>query len=271
VDERLPKLPSQVSALTSSFLAAADSMVPGFIEGLYLTGSVALGDFFCDCSDVDFVAVSERRPDDAELKGLAAVHDTLRSSNPSLYFDGTHLSWSDLSAGPGACAPAPFSHGGKFEPSGQFAIGPVTWLELVDHGLPVRGPAIIGAPIWRDAAVLRAWTLNNLVEYWQPWIARYREGAPNVELDQELVCWGVLGVARLHYTVTTARITSKTRAGHYALDVFDGRWIRIVSEAIRLRADPTAASDYVDLGQRRREVVDFMAMVIESALRAGAV
>jgi hypothetical protein len=62
------------SGLATYFLAAADSMVPGFIRGLYLPGSVALGDFRSHCSDVGFVAVSEHRPDRAELEGLARVH-----------------------------------------------------------------------------------------------------------------------------------------------------------------------------------------------------
>lgn len=99
------------------------------------------------------------------------------------------------------------------------------------------------------------------------WIAQYREGPSDLERHHDLVCWGVLGVARLHYTVATSRITSKTAAGQYALDVFDRRWVPIVSEAIRLRADPTLASDYADLAQRRLAVVAFMSTAIESALR----
>jgi hypothetical protein len=86
-----------------------------------------------------------------------------------------------------------------------------------------------------------------------------------------LVSWGVLGVARLHYTVTTGRIVSKTGAGQYALEAFEGRWTRIVLEALRLRADPRLASDYSELSERRAEVVEFVTSVIESALRAGAV
>jgi hypothetical protein len=263
-------IPSVVSALTDCFLTAADSIVPGFVQGLYLTGSVALNDFRSHCSDVDFVAGSGHRPDHAELRGLAAVHGMVRRIYPRLHFDGTHLSWSDLSAGPGACMPAPFTHEGRFELSGRFAIDPVTWHELGAHGLAVRGPSIAGVQVWRDGAVLRAWTLNNLVEYWRPWIAQYREGPSSLERRHDLVCWGVLGVARLHYTVATNRITSKTAAGQYALEVFDRRWGPIVSEAIGLRADPTKASDYADLSQRRLEVLAFMSTAIESALRTGA-
>ena len=262
-----PNVPAEVEHLAACFLTAADSTVPGLIQGLYLTGSVALGDFRSHCSDVDFVAVSEHRPDRAELNGLAAAHEAVVRRDPTFHFEGTHVKWSDLRAGPAACAPAPFIHEGCFSPSGTFAIDPVTWHELADHGLPLRGPPIARVPVWRDDAALRAWTLRNWVEYWIPWISQYREGPSALDARPELVCWGVLGVARLHYTVSTGCIVSKTRAGQYALQAFERRWERIVSEALRLRAAPTLASDYGDLSQRRADVAAFMASVIESGLR----
>src|SRR5688572_12170643 len=231
-----PNVPTEVAQLATCFLTVADSIVPGLIQGLYLTGSVALGDFLSHCSDVDFVAVSEHRPDRAELDGLAVAHEAVFRTHPKLYFDGTHLTWSDLRAGPNACAPAPFTHEGCFSPSGSFSIDPVTWHELADHGLPLRGPPLAGVPVWRDDAALRAWTLRNWVEYWLPWIAQYREGPAALHARPELVCWGVLGVARLHCTVATGCTISKTGAGQYALKAFERRWHRIIFEARRLRA-----------------------------------
>ena len=268
--ERPPRVPSEVAGLVRCFLTAADSMLPGLIRGLYLTGSVALGDFRSHCSDVDFVAVSEHRPERAELEGLARVHGVVVARHPHFHFDGTHLTWSDLRAGPGVCAPAPFAHEGCFHPSGTFAIDPVTWHELVGHGLPLRGPALAGKRVWADKAVLRAWTLRNLIEYWGPWATRLREGPSVWDGDHALVCWGVLGVSRLHYTLTTGCIASKTGAGQYALGAFK-QSDRIVSEALRLRADPTLASHYADLSERRADVVDFVASVMDSGLRVGAV
>jgi hypothetical protein len=245
-------------------------MLPGLVQGLYLTGSVALGDFLDHCSDVDFVAVLGHRPDEAELDGLATAHRVIVNGYPKRHFDGTHLTWSDLSVAPAACAPAPFTHEGSFHSSGTFAINAVTWHELALHGLTLRGPPIAGTRIWRDEAVLRAWTLGNLVEYWRPWATNYRDGPAALDGHHALVSWAVLGVARLHYTVTTGRIVSKTGAGQYALEAFEGRWARIVSEALRSRADPRLASDYADLSERRAEVVAFVTSVIESALRVGA-
>lgn len=84
--EQPPSALGEVEALATCFLSAADAVVPGLIQGLYLTGSAALGDFRRHSSDVDFVAVSEHRPDGAELQGLAAVHAMVRDRCPGAGF-----------------------------------------------------------------------------------------------------------------------------------------------------------------------------------------
>jgi hypothetical protein len=261
-------LPGRAAELTDFFLSEVDTLAPGLVQGLYLVGSVALGDFQAHSSDVDFVAVSEERANETEVQGLARAHEAVRSRYLGLNFDGPHLAWPDLAAGPQACPPAPFIHEGRFEPSGQYAINPVTWHELADHGVARRGPSLIGLSIWHDPAALRAWTLNNLVEYWRPWLDRYREGPAGIAQLDDPVTWGVLGVARLHCTAASGRITSKTGAGRYALGVFGEHWRRIISEALRIRLDPAAPSDYADLSERRRQVVAFMDMVISTAHEA---
>ena len=75
-----------VQRVVQSYLAEVDEEVPGLVEGLYLTGSVALGDFRPHESDVDFVAVTARRPDERSLAGLERAHARLRERCPIPYF-----------------------------------------------------------------------------------------------------------------------------------------------------------------------------------------
>lgn len=258
-------IPAKVLAITNNFLDAADTAVPGFIQGLYLVGSVALGDFQAQSSDVDFVVVSAAPPSEAELQGLAATHASLRKAYPDLNFDGPHLTWAALAAGPQACAPVPFNHEGNFEPSGNFALDPVTWHELVDHGVALRGPTLDKTMVWYDVAILRAWMLNNYQSYWLPWLKQYQDAPDQVEPLNWPVTWGVLGVVRLHYTLVNGRITSKTGAGQYALETFDGRWQQIITDALNIRTNPTAVSTYENLSARRSDVCAFMQLVIDAA------
>lgn len=84
------ELPLIVRSVTTAYLAAVDAEAPGLVEGLHLTGSVAYGDFRpggpvtrwgpsgARSSDIDFVALTGRRADDADLLALDRVHDRLR-------------------------------------------------------------------------------------------------------------------------------------------------------------------------------------------------
>jgi hypothetical protein len=72
-------LPSIPYDLATAYLDLVDAEVPGLVVGLYLTGSVALGEFRPRRSDVDFVAVLAARADEAALAALGRVHATLNA------------------------------------------------------------------------------------------------------------------------------------------------------------------------------------------------
>jgi hypothetical protein len=45
-----------IAARVARYLALLDGVLPGSLDGLYLVGSTALGDFQPGSSDIDFVA-----------------------------------------------------------------------------------------------------------------------------------------------------------------------------------------------------------------------
>ncbi len=73
--------------------------------------------------------------------------------------------------------------------------------------------------------------------------------------------WCVPGVARLHYTIATGDITSKSGACRYALSTFPITWHAVINEALALRRgeQPVRRSR----SSRRRDVLGFMAFVID--------
>ena len=260
----------RVRHVASTFLDAVDDEAPGLVEGLYLTGSVALGDFRLRESDVDFVAVVAARPDAASIAALSRAHARLRARWRRPYFDGIHVTWDDLERGPVACVPVPFAHDGRFGAAGRFELNPVTWHVLAHHGVAFRGPPARDLGVWTDRAVLASWTLDNLESYWRPWRhARSRLLSPLglATLGPWAPAWGVLGVSRLHYTLATGAITSKEGAGIYALHTFPGRWHRLVNECLRIRRGSVGRSLYRAPLRRRRAALDFISMVIDDARR----
>jgi hypothetical protein len=49
-------LPADVRRVCAAYLDRADRLAPGLVEGLYLEGSIALGDYRPGVRDIDFVA-----------------------------------------------------------------------------------------------------------------------------------------------------------------------------------------------------------------------
>lgn len=254
-----------VDGVVRAYLDAIDAEVPGLVEALYLGGSVALGDFHPDASDVDFIAVTCVRPFDTEITALSRAHSRLVSRQEWPAFEGIYVTWQDLARNPSRIEPGPHAHGGRVYATGSRGRNPVTWHTLATRGIAVRGPHRDEAEIWTDRAELSAWTRENLNTYWRDWLARSSRLASPLGLagfGTWAPAWGVLGVSRMRYTLDTGLIASKTNAGGYARRRFDERWRRILNECLRIRRGGEHPL-YRNAIARRRDALAFMTMVID--------
>ena len=260
-------LPLVVQEAVRAYLEAVDATVPGLIVGLYLTGSVALGDFRPHASDIDFVAVAAGPPGPAALAALAEVH-TRGRARP--YLDGIYVTWGDLAGDPGAAATGPYTNEGRFQPHSRAQRHPVTRHTLWRHGIPLRGPAREDLAVWTDTAALTSWTRGNLETYWRPWWQRSAgllSRAGLAMLGAWAPAWGVLGVSRLHYTLATGEITSKEGAGVYAKAALPSRWHHVLDECLRIRRGEGGRSLYRNPLERRRDALLYMRAVLTEAHR----
>jgi hypothetical protein len=217
-----------------AYLNAVDRARPGLVSALYLTGSVALGDFRENCSDVDFIAAVTRSLSTNDLDELRRVHESLP---PRPHLDGVYLTAADFAAQPSAGESAPYTLNGEFHPSGEcFQLNPVLWAELAQDGVTVRGPQPIVAI---DGERLHEWNLANLRDYWQPYVASARAIMAGRDQDMplpypEALPWLVTGPPRLHLTLATGEIASKTKAARYAAALFPN-WAELVDKALAVR------------------------------------
>jgi hypothetical protein len=107
------------------------------------------------------------------------------------------------------------------------------------------------------------------VDYWRLWQARHSRPLswPGLSALRPWAAeWGVLGVSRLHHTLTTGRIASKYGAGLYALRRFPARWHRPILEALHIRRGRNGGSVYRTTFARRADLLRFVAMVIDDGL-----
>jgi hypothetical protein len=254
-------LPERVREVTDLFLHLADVRVPGCVEGLYLRGSLAFGEWYDPRSDIDFVAVLDRRADGAIVEALREVHREVAQTYAK--FDGFHATWADLAAGPEATPDLPCTQGGRFHEEARLDVNPVTWHELADRGIVVRGPAVGDFGLWVDRSALAAYTRADLVEYWAPEAEQLRK-FPEEAANPDILAWYALGVPRLHYLLATGRLTSKSAAGRYAKEVFGPQWHPLVDAALAIRE-----GEVPDLPEETgRQLIGFVDRVIADALAA---
>ena len=146
----------------------------------------------------------------------------------------------------------------------------MVWHVLAHRAIPARGPAPDRLTVWSDDQALRRWSLDNLNGYWADLVARWRGAAPARELvvHHYGLPWLVLGVARVHYTIATGDITSKSGGGRWALRHSDERWRPLVATCLALRR-----GESVQLYDRPEAVwadgLDFAEVTIADARRRG--
>lgn len=258
--------PAAVRAVTDTFLSLVDEARPGLVEGLYLHGSLGFGEWYDGRSDIDYVAVLADRPDPATVDLLRGVHADLADTFPRPPFDGFHVTWDDLAASPYSCPDLPCTQAGYFHDEARLDVHPVTWHELADHGITVRGPGLDTLDLWTDQAALRRYSHDNLRAYWEREVEALRK-FPEEAGKPEQVSWYVLGTSRLHHLLATGRLTSKTGAGRYALETFGERWRPVIAEAIVFRELEETTGVYDGKPARRaQDTVDFADMVVRSGL-----
>ena len=256
--------PRQVRTVCETYLAMVDEDVPGLVEGLYLHGSLGIGEWYDGRSDIDFVAVTSTRLDDATVRRLAALHERLGETFPRPAYDGSYLTWDDLAGPPYRCPDVPGTIGGRWEDEGRVDVNPVTWHELARHGVGVRGPALEDVTIWTDPQALRAYTHANLDSYWSGQVDALRR-FPAEAARPELVSWFVLGIPRLHHLLATDELTSKNGAGQHAVEAFGQRWRPLVAEALAFRATGERLGTMPD-DRLAEEVLAFADLAVRAGL-----
>lgn len=226
-------LPSDVTATTTQYLELIDKALPSQVVGLYLTGSIPLGDFRAGRSDIDGVVVVAEPLTDVE-----AVRDVHAQLPEKPAFDVTYLTASDLAAPPDASKPVVFTLDGVFKeaPLGG-PVSPVLWSELARQSLPVRPtPDLV---VHDDHEALVEFTRGNLTSYWTPSFDQLEAATAELPDDEVapdwVIPWVVLGVPRLHALLATGNIVSKTGAGEHALAAFP-EWSDLITRSLSHRA-----------------------------------
>jgi hypothetical protein len=191
--------------------------------GAYVHGSLALGAFDADESDVDFLVATENDLDAETVERLAALHEQLGDR-----LDGSYLPRDVF------CRfdPARRLHPHIESRGGRLALGDhggetvIYRYVLLKCGIALAGPPPLELIDPISADELRAGVRALVREWWLP-----GRGASSWFDDPAYRRYAVLTMCRMRYTLADGDVISKQAAAQWALAHVEPRWLDLVRRA----------------------------------------
>ena len=251
-------IPPLIQPLLDAYIHALEPF-SGHFYGIYIYGSIALGAFEEQESDIDIVALTQGEWSSLELKQLKALHARLNREYPLgrrlevLYVPLRCLGVTH----PGKAAVSyPAAHDGKFSPAARGGLNAVTWWTMQNKGICLLGPACDALPLdvtWDD--VLSAMRFNLNVYF----VRKARR--PHTYLHSEAVEFAVSNLCRILTTIEEREIISKSESLIRWRERLPARWQALIDEAWRIRQHIKMPSLYRSRVTRMRETLAFIAYV----------
>jgi len=257
-------IPEVIQPMLQAYVDLLNRELPGFVEAVYLHGSIALNAFDELQSDIDTITVISRAAGDGDIQKLTALHKTLAAQYPRPLLEVSYLQASDLGKRESAITPHPTYHDNQLNPASHFDTSPVTWWLLKNKGIAMLGNDPQTLPFTVDWPTLIAYMKPNMNTYWASFTTNPMRMMRN--LSDEGVQWVVLGVLRQYYSFRKHDITSKVGAGEYALNHVPKEWHPLIQDALAIRQG-RKPSNYRSRFIRAYAVVRFVRYVIDESNR----
>jgi hypothetical protein len=226
-----PTLYAGVNTALNILLTGARDILGERFIGLYLIGSLALGDFSPQRSDIDYMVVTDSAVEEHHFMALQAMHARFDASGSpwaarieAVYVPRNVLKHPD---------PVP-EYYPQIETGRALFKEPleVGWVfqrhTLRAHGVIVEGPDphdFLGPSATGDlqsavTTVLQPWMAQRRDPEWLAWLRA--GGQPFV----------VLTLCRLLYSFTVGDVASKPAAAHWAQQALGERWHALIERAV---------------------------------------
>ena len=226
--------PLVVEKLVARIRGAISEAAGSVLAGLYVVGSLVVGDFDADISDIDLLAVLTGDPSEDLVARLDLMHDALASENPVwagrievIYVSAAVLSrWWE-----GIPRMAVISPGEPFHVVEGGADWVLNWYPARESAMALVGPAVemFIPPISREAfeEVVR--------EHMRRFPSRVRDGDPQIAH-----AYAILTMCRGLYTLRVGGQPSKVMAAAWAQRELP-EWAPLIRSALSWRKGAVSA------------------------------
>jgi predicted nucleotidyltransferase len=250
------RIPTLIQPLLDAYLHALEPFHTHFY-GIYIYGSIALGAFEEQESDIDMVALTQGDWTSQELGQLERIHEKLvKEYALGKRLAPMYVALSDIGKANIEIAPYPYASDGTFHAAGYFDLNAVTWWTIQHRGICLLGPECSTLPLvvtWAD--VLGAMRYNLEIY----WAGKARK--PQLFLFDVWVMTAVATLCRILTAIEEGEIISKSAALKRWRDRFPARWRRLIDEAGRIRQHQETRSLYRSRITRMTETLAFITYV----------
>jgi hypothetical protein len=222
-----------VNSVLHDFLTGAQAILDAHFVGMYLYGSLALGDFNPEASDIDFIVVTGAELSDALFEALRLLHVRFDASGSpwAAKIEAAYIPRDVLHRDTPSTARYPQVEKGTTLVRDPLESG---WsfqrLTLREHGVVVAGPdpreliaAVDPAAMRRDAlAITETWL--HQARHDPDWLAWLR--------DRRSQAFVVLTLCRLLYSLDRGAVASKPAAARWARQALGRRWAALVDRSL---------------------------------------
>lgn len=234
----MSEIPALVQNILEEFIRLVNDRLPNTLEGVYIQGSIALGAYVENSSDIDFIAITNRRLNEADAIILSDIHSKIANQFKNPEMDGVYIIKEDLGRLDLGNENYLNYNNGKMSYRADF--DPIIWWILKTKGLRIFGQALHPFKYDIQSNHLVFYVHDNMNSYWTDRIQQMEKSSeelsnfPAKDIDTEIE-WSVLGLLRQFYTLKEQDVISKMGAGEYALLHLPVEWHPIIKEAINIR------------------------------------
>ena len=225
----------EINSLLQELLSGVRAILDRRFVGMYLDGSLAIGDFEPNKSDLDFVMVTDGDLSAETFEDLKTMHERIASgaSRWTKELEGSYIPQRALRHDRRPAAHPYIDRGSTLAlvhpESGYWVIHRHM---LREHGVALTGrpPRTLIDPV--QPSELREAVLGILREWWMPMLVE----APLLH-NSFYRCYAVLTMSRMLYTIRHGAIVTKPVAARWAQEALDRRWTPLIRDALAWSRD----------------------------------
>ncbi len=228
-----PTVYEDVNALLFDFLARVRVVLGERLVGFYLYGSLSLGDFDRESSDVDFLIVTTDDLPGKVLDELREMHASIASSGLAFAnrLEGSYIPRAALRRyDPQNAFHATIGVDWEFHVGQHGSYWVIERYIVREHGVVVWGPSpstLIDPVSQRE---LREAVCEMLRGFWNDQLT-----GPEWLRPRDYQAFAVLTMCRAFYTLSGGSVVSKPEAAAWACQTLDAKWRPVIERALDWR------------------------------------